>query len=68
MCKAFGLTPDYVLHKISYANLTLLSATLPDYSDNKETADAKTPNTVNGDDPQSWGKIQNIADRINNRK
>ena len=62
MCKAFGLTPDYVLHRISYANLTMMSATLPDYSSTE--SDSKQQ-TINGDSPQSWDNIKNIADRIN---
>ena len=68
MCKAFGLTPDYVLHRISYTNLQMMAATMPsiDTKDTKkETQQQGT--TLNGDDAASWDKIDELKRLMNNR-
>lgn len=57
VCKAFGVTPDYALHRLSFANLTMLCATLPDSG----ATDKKTnKDTINGDDPQNKHKIRKL--------
>lgn len=36
MVKAYGLTPDYVLNNMSYANMLLYGAVLPSYDPKKK--------------------------------
>jgi pyruvoyl-dependent arginine decarboxylase (PvlArgDC) len=50
--KAYNLTFDYVLYKISYANLIMYSSVLPRY-DSKEQA-------LDGDDPETIEKLKRL--------
>lgn len=49
VAKSFNLTPDYVLHRISYANAVLYGAVLPSY---KSSKDNKEP-VIDADDPRN---------------
>ena len=50
-----GLTPDYVLHKMSYANLIMYSSVLPGADDEKEEQKEKV---INADDPKNRKLIE----------
>jgi hypothetical protein len=48
MIKGFNLPIDYILYELSYANLIMLSATLPNYDkeekEEEEVLDMSNPN------------------------
>jgi hypothetical protein len=41
VAKNYSLTPDYVLHEMSYANMILYSSVIPSYDDLKKSRDKK---------------------------
>lgn len=51
VAKAYNLTPDYVLYKMSYTNTILYSAVLPSY-DSKEK-EPKKEKVIDADDPKN---------------
>lgn len=57
--KAFGLSIEYVLYEMSYANLILYGATLPSYNKKKDNKGRKTNDdeTINADDPRNNERI-----------
>lgn len=55
MAKAYNLPFDYVLHKMSYANMVLYSSVLPSYSTEKEQEE-----TIDADDPENKELINQI--------
>lgn len=66
MVKAFNLTPDYVLHEMSYANMLLYSASLPTYRKPK-TEDKKTRQqheTIDAGDPRNKDKVRAFLDQM----
>lgn len=69
MVKAFGLTPDYVLHEMSYANVRLYSASLPSYRKPKDAGkgSGKDDVVINGDDPEQQAAIDKLFDESNRR-
>ena len=60
--KTFGLTFDYVLYDMSYANCILYGRTLPTYNAKKDSQ--KTENrkeeTIKADDPRNKDKISKL--------
>lgn len=66
MVKAFGLTFDYVLYEMSYANLQLYGASLPTYKkpkDKDKDADSKHDN-IDAGDPKNKDKVRAFLDAI----
>lgn len=59
---------DYVLHGLSYANMTLYGASLPSYRASGKT-DAKEgkDEIINGDDPASQAAIDRLFDETDRR-
>jgi len=55
MAKGYTLTFDYVLYKMSYANLILYSSVLPGYDDDKK---AEEEEIINADDPKNVKKVR----------
>ena len=55
--KSYNLTPDYVLHEMSYANISLYSSVLPSYDD--ETGD-KGERVIKADDPKNKDLVNSI--------
>lgn len=55
--KTYGLTPDYVLYDLSYANVMLYNAVIPEYrsrSRNKTGRKGRMDDVViNADDPRN---------------
>lgn len=55
--KTYGLTPDYVLYDLSYANVMLYNAVIPEYrsrSRNKTGRKGRRDDVViNADDPRN---------------
>lgn len=54
MVKGFGMAMDYVLYELSYANLIMLSATLPSYSNSDTPPEEER---LDMSDPQDQKKI-----------
>lgn len=48
---------DYVLYELSYKNMTLLSASIPSFSDKKTE---KTEDVINADDPENQELIKKM--------
>lgn len=66
MVKAFNITPDYVLHEMSYANMLLYSASLPTYRKPK-TEDKKTgeqQETIDAGDPRNKNRVREFLDAM----
>lgn len=66
MAKTFGLTPEYVLHEMSYANMLLYSASLPAYRKPK-TEDKKTGKqheTIDAGDPRNKNRVREFLDAM----
>lgn len=55
--KTYGLTPDYVLYEMSYANLMLYSAVIPEYRSKTKGGQGrkgkKDDMVINADDPRN---------------
>lgn len=61
--KAFGVTFDYALHEVSYANMVLYGATLPSYGDlknKKEDKDKNGDEIIRADDPKNKELVKAI--------
>lgn len=56
--KGFGFTIDYALNGISYANLTLLSATLPD--DGSTAKNDDNDGIIDASDPCNRNRVRQI--------
>lgn len=50
--KYFRFPFEYVLHELSYTNLVMLSATIPDYGSDRDKKGGGGP-VINGDDPSN---------------
>ena len=50
--KYFRFSVEYILHELSYTNLVMLSATIPDYSYDRDKKKGDGV-TINGDDPSN---------------
>jgi len=47
--KAFNISFEYVLHEMSWQNMSLYCATLPTYNDKKEQGQKKEEGVLNAD-------------------
>ena len=61
--KAFNLPIDYVLHELSYANLTLYGASLPSYKSPKEGRHGKE-DTIDAGNPKNKDKVRAFIEAI----
>ena len=61
MVKGFGLTIEQVLYGLSYANIVLLSATLPDYKAQTKEEDTEQLDMSNPEHQQRIDKILGIT-------
>ncbi len=63
--KAFNLPIDYVLHELSYANLTLYGASLPSYKspENKKGRHGKG-DTIDAGNPKNKDKVRAFLNSI----
>ncbi len=62
--KSLGLTIDYVLNEMSYANLNLYSASLPTYR--KPDKDGKRDGkgeTIRADDPKNRDRVRDFINQ-----
>lgn len=57
MVKSFNVTIDYVLYDMSYANVMLYSATLPDYD---KRTDKNGKPVIDADDPKNKEVLRKI--------
>lgn len=53
----YHLSPHYVLHEMSYANVLMYLAVLPSYQD-RETEERDS--TIDADDPRNMDKIKKL--------
>lgn len=65
MVKSYNLTFDYVLYKMSYANIRLYNAVIPTYSSAKDKDKENGDKIINGDDPANRGKINKAMFDVN---
>ena len=64
MAKAYNLTFDYILYKMSFANVRLYNAVLPSFSAKKDGK--KDPGIIlNGDDPNNQDAVNNAIFDVN---
>lgn len=61
--KAYGLTPEYVLYEMSYANVVMYGAVLPSY---RKGSKGKQDNqkVIRADDPRNNNKVRQFLDNI----
>ncbi len=69
MVKALGLTVDYVLHEMSYANLHLYSASLPTYTPKKRNdkhrgSDSGDDRVIKADDPRNRHLVRQVLEEL----
>jgi hypothetical protein len=50
--KYFRLTPDYILHDISYVNLIMMLATIPTFKDENEVEEE--PEEITASELEKW--------------
>lgn len=62
MVKGFGFPLEYVLYDLSYANLAMLGATLPNYGRRKETSSGEE--IIDASDPRNKDRVRNFLDSI----
>lgn len=60
------MTPDYILHNISYQNLLLYAAATPSYDTNKEKKEGQNEDLEWGG-PLDWSNPENFNDSTNDR-
>lgn len=66
MAKAYNLTFDYILYKMSFANVRMYNAVLPSLSTKKDNKDSKDGNTIiNGDDPKNRDAVNKAIFDVN---
>lgn len=61
--KAFGVTFEYALNEVSYANMVLYGATLPSYGDlkdGKQKKDKDGNDIIRADDPKNKELVKAI--------
>lgn len=58
--KGFGFTVDYVLNGISYANLTLLAATLPETGSKDDDKPGDGGDSIDASDPNNRERVRQI--------
>ena len=61
--KAYNLTPDYVLERMSYINVIMYSAVLPSYDRDKNKKDAPQEE-IKADDPRNKDKVRQFLNGI----
>lgn len=62
--KSLGLTIDYVLHEMSYANLNLYSASLPTYrKPDKDGRRGGKEQTIRADDPKNRDLVRDFINQ-----
>lgn len=61
--KAFNLPVEYVLYDLSYANLTLYSASLPSYKSPKDKKQGKH-DEIDAGDPKNKDKVRAFLETI----
>ena len=64
MAKAYNLTFDYILYKMSFANVRLYNAVLPSFSAKKD-GKKDTGIILNGDDPNNQDAVNNAIFDVN---
>ena len=62
--KGFGVTFDYVLYNMSYANVIMYSASLPTYDTDKdkEKKQEEEQEVIKVDDPKNRQRVKQILD------
>lgn len=60
MAKALGVTPDYVLHEMTWANMALYSAALPTYGGTRDKA--KGQEVIKADDPRNNERVRRLIE------
>ena len=68
MAKAYNLTFDYILYKMSFANVRLYNAVLPSFSAKKGGKFLDTPGlkiALFGDDPNNQDAVNNAIFDVN---
>lgn len=63
MAKAYNLTFDYILYKMSFANVRLYNAVLPSFSAKKMVK--RYWHYSNGDDPNNQDAVNNAIFDVN---
>ena len=56
LAKSYNLPFDYILHRMSYANLVMYSSVLPHYGDSKKG----NGETINADDPRNKNALKDL--------
>lgn len=64
VAKAYGLTPDYVLYEMSYANCIMYSAVLPSYKRKGNGQGGGEQDRIDVDDPRNRDKVKRFLDNI----
>lgn len=64
--KGFRMTFEQVLHEVSYANLIMMGATLPSYSNEKEKMKNKggRQDVIKADDPRNKERVRAFFNSI----
>lgn len=62
MVKAYNLPIDYVLYDMSYANMIMYGAVLPNYSDKKNKKKEKNQEIIKADNPTNNARVRKIID------
>jgi len=60
IAKSYNLTPDYVLHEMSYANIALYSSVLPSFDDETDKTNKKGEPIIKADDPKNRDLVHSI--------
>lgn len=66
MVKSYNLTFDYVLYKMSFANVRMYNAVIPTYSPTKDKKDTEEEaKVISGDDPTNRSEISKAMFDVN---
>lgn len=63
-----GLTPDYILYEISYANVALYSSIIPSYDSKKKKDNPKFDASKDANNPDNFKEDEKIIVVKKNRK
>lgn len=65
MIKGYGLSPEHVIHRMSYANILMLGAVLPSYDRKPDDKGSRQEGpALSADDPANRARIREIFNSV----
>lgn len=62
--KGYNLPVEYVLYEMSYVNMIMYGAVIPNYNGRKRTKNGKAQVEIKVDDPRNRAKVKRIFEQF----